>query len=182
MRSDQRIAIYWPKSYLLVLFIIIVKRHESDKAIQRKKKGKKKESDRRRKRRKNKSQILSVVSELYPKRFKLEIVLSRLPCRHPYNHFAVGRLKQNDKTALSQCVPSRCLWYQRVKQKSALKIAVFHVSDWLRSATAWGLWMGPYRVGVLHAHHCLAQVVFLANCQIYCAWACASVCHFCWFK
>ena len=24
VRSDQRIAIYWPKSYLLVLFIIIV--------------------------------------------------------------------------------------------------------------------------------------------------------------
>ena len=73
VRSDQRIAIYWPKSYLLVLFIIIVKagvvptkrmkRHESDKAIQRKKESK--ESDRRRKR-KNKSQILSVVSELYP--------------------------------------------------------------------------------------------------------------------
>ena len=69
VRSDQRIAIYWPESYLLVLFIIIVKagvvptkrmkRHESDKAIQRKKESK--ESDRRRKR-KNKSQILSVVS------------------------------------------------------------------------------------------------------------------------
>ena len=25
VRSDQRIAIYWPKNYLLVLFIIIVK-------------------------------------------------------------------------------------------------------------------------------------------------------------
>ena len=25
VRSDQRIAIYWPKSYLLVLFIITVK-------------------------------------------------------------------------------------------------------------------------------------------------------------
>ena len=25
MRSDKRIAIYWPKRYLLVLFIIIVK-------------------------------------------------------------------------------------------------------------------------------------------------------------
>ena len=25
-----------------------------------------------------------------------------------------------------------------------LKIAAFHVSDWLRSATTWALWMGPY--------------------------------------
>ena len=29
-----------------------------------------------------------------------------------------------------------------VRQKSALKIAVFRVSDWLRSTTAWGLWLG----------------------------------------
>ena len=30
-----------------------------------------------------------------------------------------------------------------MSQKSALKIATFHVSDWLRSATVWGVWMGP---------------------------------------
>ena len=56
----------------------------------------------------------------------------------------MARLNQkHDKTALSQCVPSRFLWYQGVRQKSALNIAAFRVSDWLRSATAWGLWMGP---------------------------------------
>ena len=43
-----------------------------------------------------------------------------------------GDWTKNDKTLLSQCVPSRCLWYQHVSQKSALKIAAFHISDWLR--------------------------------------------------
>ena len=52
MRSDQRIAIYWPKNDLLVFIIIVktgvvptkngLKCHESDKAIQKKKKEKKK--------------------------------------------------------------------------------------------------------------------------------------------
>ena len=31
------------------------------------------------------------------RRFELEIVLSRLPCRHPYNHFAVGQLNQKQQ-------------------------------------------------------------------------------------
>ena len=71
----KRRAIYWPKSYLLVLFIIIVEAGvvptETDRNAMnltrryRERKKERKESDRR-KRRKNKSQILSVVSELYP--------------------------------------------------------------------------------------------------------------------
>ena len=53
VRSDQRIAIYWPKNDLLVFIIIVktgvvptkngLKCHESDKAIQKKKK--KRETD-----------------------------------------------------------------------------------------------------------------------------------------
>ena len=36
-----------------------------------------------------------------------------------------------------------CETKKKKKKKSTLKIAAFRVSDWLRSATAWGLWMGP---------------------------------------
>ena len=39
-------------------------------------------------------------------------------------------------------MPSRCLLYQCVRQKAALKIAIFCISDWLGSVTAWCVWMG----------------------------------------
>ena len=95
VRSDQRIAIYWPKSYLLV-FIIIVKAGvvptktdwNAMNLTRRYRERKKKVTE------EEKEQRANFVMELYPKRFELEIVLSWLPCRHPYNHFAVGRLNQ----------------------------------------------------------------------------------------
>ena len=78
-------------------------------------------------------------------RFELEIVLSRLPCRHPNNHFAVlGRLNQKRQ---NRRVSSRCaeplFVIPACETKIRAKIAAFRVSDWLRSAPAWGLWMGP---------------------------------------
>ena len=110
--SDQRIAISWPKSYLLV-FIIIVKAwviptktdwnamNLTRLGKKRNKERKKSDKNRRWRRKqtkrwgKTKSQLLAMVSEPYPLRFELEIVISRLPCGHPYNHFAVlWRLNQ----------------------------------------------------------------------------------------
>ena len=41
-----------------------------------------------------------------------------------------------------------------MSQKSALKIAAFRVSDWLRSATAWALWRGPF-LPLFHQSHSL---------------------------
>ena len=105
------------------------KHHESDMAIQRKKhkwrvteirkkKEKKKKKKRRRKKdgkkkeKKKKGRGKKSLKnpncwqlELHPQRFELEIVLSRLPCAHPYNHFAVlGRLNPNRP----KCTESVC--------------------------------------------------------------------------
>ena len=139
-RTSQQGAILVPNSRLA---------HGNGLYKERKKAERKKGEWQKKKKWKNKSQILSVVSELYPYRFELETVLSWSPCRHPYNHFAGGEWTKNDKTAWSQCVPSRCLWYQHVRQKSVLKIATFRVSNWSSSATVWGLWMGPWHMRLL---------------------------------
>ena len=152
VRLDQRIAIYWPKSYLLLLFIIIVEAGVVPTKTDwnamnltrwyRERKKERRVTEEEKEERTNPKFCQWCRSFIC--RFELEIVLTWLTCRHPYSHFTVGQLNQNDKTALSQCVPSRCLWYQRVSQTFALKIAAFRVSDWLRLATAWALWMGPY--------------------------------------
>ena len=103
VRSDQRITIYWPKSYLLVLFIIIVKAGVVPTKMDwnamnltrryRQRKEKKRKKGEWQKKKKKKEQIPNFVSGVGALS-ELEIVLSRLPCRHPYNHFAVGRLNQ----------------------------------------------------------------------------------------
>ena len=167
VRSDQRIAIYWPKSYLLVLFIITVKagvvpaktdsnamnltrRYRERKTERKKGEGQKKK--------KKKEQIPNFVSSVGV----LSVEIRTGNCSKYYRvgtHTTIllwGDWTKNDKTALSQCVPSRCLWYQRVRQKSALKIAAFRVSYWLRSATAWGLRMGQWKAVIVNLRilHC----------------------------
>ena len=106
VRSDQRIAIYWPKNDLLLLFIIIVKGGVVPTKMDwnamnltrwhRERKKERKESDRRRKRRKNKwsNPKFCQWCRSFIRRFEMEIDLSWLPCRHPYNHFTLGRLNQ----------------------------------------------------------------------------------------
>ena len=63
----------------------------------------------------------------------------------PLNHFG-GIEPKTTKLSVSQCVPSKSLCNPRVGQKkSALKIAINCVSDWLKSATTWRVSMGLLR-------------------------------------
>ena len=103
VRSDQRIAIYWPKSDLLLLFIIIVKAGVIPTKTDwnamnltrqyRERKKERKVTEEEKEERTNPKFCQWCQSFIC--RFKLEIVLSWLPCRHPYNHFTLGRLNQN---------------------------------------------------------------------------------------
>ena len=100
VRSDQRIAIYWPKSDLLLLFIIIVKAGVVPTKMDwnamnltrryRERKKERKVTEEEKEERTNPKFCQWCRS--FIRRF--EIVLSWLPCRHPYNHFTLGWLNQ----------------------------------------------------------------------------------------
>ena len=114
VRSDQRIAIYWPKSYLLVLFIIniivkagviptktdwnamnLTRRYRCNRERKKERKKERRVTEEEKEERTNPKFCQWCRS--FIRRFKLEIVLSQLPCRHPYNHFTVGRLNQKQQ-------------------------------------------------------------------------------------
>ena len=110
VRSDQRIAIYWPKSDLLLLFIIIVEAGVVPNKTDWNAMNLTRRYRERRKERKKERRVTEEKEERtnpkfcqwcrsFIRRFELEIVLSRLPCRHPYpyNHFAVGQLNQKQQ-------------------------------------------------------------------------------------
>ena len=144
VRSDQRIVIYWPKSYLLVLFIIIVKAgviptktdwntmNLTRRYREKKKRKKERQKEEWQKKKKKEEKIPNFVSGVGA----LSIEIRTGNCSKLitlYNHFAVATEPKTTKPHwVSVC---HCLWYQHVRQKSARKIAACRVSDWLRLAT-----------------------------------------------
>ena len=119
VRSDQRLTvIYWPKSYLLVLFIIIVKAGvvptETDwNAINLTRRYKERKKGKWLK--KKKEQIPNFVSGVGDIRTGNCSKSITDPVGTHTTILLWGNWTQNDETALSQYVPSRCLWYQRVR-------------------------------------------------------------------
>ena len=156
VRSDQRIAIYWPKSYLLVLFIIIVKAGvvptKTDwNAMNLTKRYRERKKERRvteeEKEERTNPKFCQCVGA-----FSVEIRTGNcsksITLQAPIQPFCCVRAIEPITTKphwVSVCRAVVCdtsVW----DKKSALKIAAFRVSDWLRSATAWGLWMGPWLI------------------------------------
>ena len=98
-----------------------------------------KESDRRRRKTGGKQNPRSVVSELYPERFELEISLSWLPgCRHPYNHFAVLWRQNRTESVCAQPLFVIPACETKIWTKNS------NISHLRLVAIAWGMWMGPY--------------------------------------
>ena len=141
VRSDQRIAIYWPKSYLLLLFIIIVKAGvvptKTDwNAVNLSWRYRERKKERRVTEEEKEERTNPKFCQWCPYRFELEIVLTRLPCRHPYNHFAVlGRLNQKRQNRTeSVCaeplfVIPACETEICTKNSNILRLWLFEIGD-----------------------------------------------------